>query len=421
MQIAVDWLCRMPKQLIRLSMTRDAMECGCKDGIEDGVMEKEEVNIISTATSAIARLPLLFTLPTAIRGYKTHHTTSSSLSYAPDTATDCIPPAEVNHGCAEVSRSRWKDIRPAQIDPKVIKKSRSGRTELEKDVKEATKSSLESLRSLVSGGVGGIFAVVVGHPFDLVKVRHADGGKGRLHWRHRCCAKKCRERWSKSRRLLLGLRPRQAPRLLRLPAAHTRQLHGRANLRGGLLLRHTHDRHHRPVRARQGPPATPRPETARAGREAKYSGGLDVVRQLYAEGGIRSVFRGSAMTLARDGPGSAAYFATYEIIKRRLTPVDPVTGKPSGQLSLTAVMTAGAAAGVAMWIPVFPVDTVKSRLQSAEGNPTLSGTVKALYGKGGFKDLLPGFGPAIARAVPANAATFLGVELAQQAMGKMFG
>lgn len=155
------------------------------------------------------------------------------------------------------------------------------------------------------------------------------------------------------------------------------------------------------------------------GEKPRYSGGLDVVKQLYKEGGIRSVFRGSAMTLARDGPGSAAYFATYEYIKRKLTPLD-ANGKPSGQLSLTAVMVAGGAAGVAMWIPVFPIDTVKSRLQSAEGRPTIRGTISGLYSRGGFKAFFPGIGPALARAVPANAATFLGVELAHKAMNRVF-
>ena len=155
------------------------------------------------------------------------------------------------------------------------------------------------------------------------------------------------------------------------------------------------------------------------GEKPKYSGGVDVVRQLYKEGGIRSVFRGSAMTLARDGPGSAVYFATYETIKRNMTPKDEF-GKPKSDLSLTAVMTAGGAAGIAMWIPVFPVDTVKSRLQSAEGNPTIGGTLKKLYGRGGFRAFFPGLGPAMARAVPANAATFLGYELAQKMMSKMF-
>ena len=93
------------------------------------------------------------------------------------------------------------------------------------------------------------------------------------------------------------------------------------------------------------------------GQKPKYSGGLDVVKQLYQEGGIRSVFRGSAMTLARDGPGSAAYFAAYEYIKRSLTPKDE-RGNVTGELSMPAVLTAGGGAGIAMWIPVFPVDTI---------------------------------------------------------------
>jgi solute carrier family 25 carnitine/acylcarnitine transporter 20/29 len=139
------------------------------------------------------------------------------------------------------------------------------------------------------------------------------------------------------------------------------------------------------------------------GEKPKYSGGVDVIRQLYKEGGIRSVFRGSAATLARDGPGSAAYFAAYEYTKRALTPKDE-NGNP-GPLSLKAVMIAGGTAGIAMWIPVFPIDTVKSRLQSAEGRPTIGGIIRDIHGKGGFKAFFPGIGPALARAVPANAVT----------------
>ena len=42
------------------------------------------------------------------------------------------------------------------------------------------------------------------------------------------------------------------------------------------------------------------------GADQKYKGVLDVMRHLYKEGGTRSIFRGTAATLARDGPGSAA-------------------------------------------------------------------------------------------------------------------
>lgn len=50
--------------------------------------------------------------------------------------------------------------------------------ELKEDVKAASKSSLQSLRALLAGGVGGVCAVVVGHPFDLVKVRMQTAEKG---------------------------------------------------------------------------------------------------------------------------------------------------------------------------------------------------------------------------------------------------
>lgn len=50
--------------------------------------------------------------------------------------------------------------------------------ELKEDVAKATKKSLSSLRDFAAGGVGGVFAVVVGHPFDLVKVRMQTAEKG---------------------------------------------------------------------------------------------------------------------------------------------------------------------------------------------------------------------------------------------------
>lgn len=50
--------------------------------------------------------------------------------------------------------------------------------EVKEDVVAATKSTLSGLRSLAAGGVGGVCAVIVGHPFDLVKVRLQTAEKG---------------------------------------------------------------------------------------------------------------------------------------------------------------------------------------------------------------------------------------------------
>ncbi len=101
------------------------------------------------------------------------------------------------------------------------------------------------------------------------------------------------------------------------------------------------------------------------GAAKKYNGSFDVMKQLYRTGGLKSVFRGSLATFARDGPGSAAYFAAYEVIKRNLTP--KAENGETGELSIGAIVVAGGMAGVAMWTLVFPIDTIKSTLQATEG------------------------------------------------------
>lgn len=50
--------------------------------------------------------------------------------------------------------------------------------QLKKDLKQAETKSLQGLRSLAAGGFGGVCAVVVGHPFDLVKVRLQTAERG---------------------------------------------------------------------------------------------------------------------------------------------------------------------------------------------------------------------------------------------------
>ncbi|KAL9102545.1 MAG: hypothetical protein Q9163_002324 [Psora crenata] len=321
--------------------------------------------------------------------------------------------------------------------PSSIKESLPSAEEAKDEVVEASKAAVSSLRSLAAGGVGGVCAVLVGHPFDLVKVRMQTAEKGVYTGAFDVVRKTvAREGLRKGlyagvsaplvgvtpmfavsfwgydvgKKLVRSFSPQTSPStpfsIAQISAA------GFFSAIPMTLITAPFERVKVLLQIQGQKQLAP-------GEKPRYSGGLDVVRQLYKEGGIRSVFRGSAMTLARDGPGSAAYFASYEYIKRKLTPKD-ANGQPSGELSLTAVMVAGGGAGVAMWIPVFPIDTIKSRLQSAEGRPTIGGTVRGLYANGGLKAFFPGMGPAMARAVPANAATFLGVELAHQAMNKMF-
>ena len=148
----------------------------------------------------------------------------------------------------------------------------------------------------------------------------------------------------------------------------------------------------------------------------RFKGPLGCARHILATDGIAGFFRGTVLTLFRDVPGSMAYYLGYEVTKKWLTPKD-------GGLSPLAVITAGGAAGVANWVVAVPPDVIKSRYQTAAPGRYPGGMrqiVSELLRDEGIGALFKGFVPAIARAVPANAACFLGVEVSRKEMDKLF-
>ena len=60
----------------------------------------------------------------------------------------------------------------------VSAESLPSKEEVKDEVVAATKATASSARSFVAGGVGGVCAVIVGHPFDLVKVRMQTAERG---------------------------------------------------------------------------------------------------------------------------------------------------------------------------------------------------------------------------------------------------
>lgn len=70
-----------------------------------------------------------------------------------------------------------QDKTPAPLSEKIPHIPES-KEEVKAEAKAAASTGLSQLRSLAAGGFGGICAVVVGHPFDLVKVRLQTAEKG---------------------------------------------------------------------------------------------------------------------------------------------------------------------------------------------------------------------------------------------------
>lgn len=148
----------------------------------------------------------------------------------------------------------------------------------------------------------------------------------------------------------------------------------------------------------------------------KYGGPMDVARHVISEAGVRGLFKGLVPTLGREVPGNAAMFGVYEAVKQYLA-----GGKDTSGLGRGSLVMAGGIAGASFWFLVYPTDVVKSVIQVDDyKSPKYSGSINAfkkIVATEGVKGLYKGFGPAMARSVPANAACFLAYEVTRSSLG----
>jgi solute carrier family 25 carnitine/acylcarnitine transporter 20/29 len=81
-------------------------------------------------------------------------------------------------------------------------------------------------------------------------------------------------------------------------------------------------------------------------------------------------------------------------------------------------MAAGVMAGFGLWGSMFPIDTIKSKIQADSlSKPQFKGTIDCLRRSvaiEGWGGMWKGVSAAMARAIPVNAAIFLAVEGTRQ-------
>lgn len=144
----------------------------------------------------------------------------------------------------------------------------------------------------------------------------------------------------------------------------------------------------------------------------KYPSAINAARRVYSEGGLRAFSRGGLSTLLREIPGTAIYFGTYEGYIRWARSRRGDTRNTVGEQSM-----GGGIAGILFWTAVYPVDYVKTMMQTDSiTKPKYSGfadCVSKTVAKHGTAALFRGIGPALARSFPACAVTFVAYERAK--------
>lgn len=152
----------------------------------------------------------------------------------------------------------------------------------------------------------------------------------------------------------------------------------------------------------------------------RYTGPLDCALRTVKKDGVSGVFRGGVTTLLRESIGNVVFFSVYEHIRHYMHLQSKSSSYNSNLLDMGIGIVSGGLGGVAFWSAVLPLDVAKTIIQTAPDKSTTRNPFRVLdsiYKRAGIKGCYAGLGPTIVRAFPANAAAIVTLELAIKLLG----
>jgi solute carrier family 25 (mitochondrial carnitine/acylcarnitine transporter), member 20/29 len=168
-------------------------------------------------------------------------------------------------------------------------------------------------------------------------------------------------------------------------------------------------------------------QTQSSGSKRLYDGPADCIRRIYQIDGIKGLYRAQIPTILREAHAYGLWFLTYEYLVQRSI---AASGGKRDHLAAWKLCTFGAIAGLVFWVGSYPLDVIKSRMQSDVGfNNKIpdsmtdfrgkfgevgtarrySGMIdctKKILAESGVGGFWKGLTPTLVRAVPCSAGTF---------------
>ncbi|KAI1139276.1 mitochondrial carrier [Hypoxylon sp. FL0543] len=150
-----------------------------------------------------------------------------------------------------------------------------------------------------------------------------------------------------------------------------------------------------------------------------YAGPLDCVRKLAAHGGVlRGLYRGEAVTVWREAAAYGTWFLTFEYLMNADAARNRVR---RSEVPSYKVAFYGGLAGEALWLASYPFDVVKSKMQTdGFGKEMRYRSMRDCFAQTwraeGMRGFWKGIGPTLLRAMPVSAGTFAVVEATMRAI-----
>ncbi|PWY76270.1 mitochondrial carrier [Aspergillus heteromorphus CBS 117.55] len=161
-------------------------------------------------------------------------------------------------------------------------------------------------------------------------------------------------------------------------------------------------------------------QTQPHGADRLYTGPIDCIRKLCNQGGVlKGLFRGQNVTYFREAQAYGTWFLAFEYLMNQDAKRNNIKRE---DISSLKVATYGGLAGEALWLSSYPFDVVKSKMQcdgfgAQQQFKSMTDCFKKTYAAEGFAGFWKGIGPTLLRAMPVSAGTFAVVELTMRALG----
>ncbi|KAJ8391446.1 hypothetical protein AAFF_G00089200 [Aldrovandia affinis] len=156
----------------------------------------------------------------------------------------------------------------------------------------------------------------------------------------------------------------------------------------------------------------------------KVAGGQNtvwsVVKTVVRNNGPLGFYQGLTTTIVRELPGYFCFFGAYEFSR---TSFARYMGRDKEDIGVVPIMLSGGFGGACLWLVVYPIDCVKSRIQVHSLVGQQQGFLKTFMGivrAEGFRALYSGLTPTMIRTFPANGALFLAYEVSRKMMMQQF-
>ncbi|KAK0335212.1 carrier protein ymc1 [Friedmanniomyces endolithicus] len=295
-------------------------------------------------------------------------------------------------------------------------------------LEEANSGLSRTLMDLFAGAVGGVAQVLIGQPFDIVKVRlqTTTQYKGALDGATQilknegaaafykgtltpligigACVSVQFGAFNYARRAFEARNASHSPLSSPQPLTYTQYyaagaFAGIANTLLSSPIEH--------IRIRL--------QTQPHGAGRLYAGPLDCIRQLSRSPNIAlGLYRGTAVTLLREAQAYGFWFLTFEYLMQSDVARNKITRK---EVPTWKIAFYGGLAGEALWISSYPFDVVKSKMQTdglkagEQRYKSMRDAFAQTYRQEGLGGFWRGIGPTLLRALPVSAGTFATVEL----------